>query len=191
MRGRITAGIHVLGVDDGPFARTHRGDVPVAGVVFRGGTTFDGLLVTRIRRDGWNATDRLVAMIRGSKFAPHLACLLLDGIALGGFNVVDLWALHRATGLGVAAVMRRPPDLDAVRRAVMRLPGGERRWARILAAGPILPAGRVLVQLAGLTPREADHLVRLTATRSHLPEPLRAAHLIAGALVTGQSGRRA
>jgi endonuclease V-like protein UPF0215 family len=38
---------------------------------------------------------------------------------------------------------------------------------------------------------EAQQLLKLTCTRSHIPEALRAAHLIAGGLVKGQSGRRA
>jgi hypothetical protein len=189
MTPRLRPGIHVVGIDDAPDDRSRRGDVLVVGAVYRGGTAFDGLLTTRIRRDGWNATDRIAAMLVASKFHAHLAYVLLDGITVGGFNVIDIHALHRRTGLKVAAVMRRPPDLDAIRRAVQRLPGPERRWTTIRSAGPIHRAGRIHVQLAGLAIEEARALVAVTATRSFVPEPIRAAHLIAGGLVRGESGR--
>jgi endonuclease V-like protein UPF0215 family len=184
-------GVRTIGIDDGPFDRAGRGDVLVAGVVYRGGSTFDGLLTTRVRKDGWNATDRLVEMLDGSKFLRQLHYLMLDGIALGGFNIVDIGRLHRETGLKVLAVMRRKPDLVAIRRALGRVSSPERRWRLLAAAGPILPIGRLHCQLAGLDGDEAARLLTLTCTRSLLPEPLRAAHLIAGGLVTGQSGRRA
>lgn len=187
----IRPGVHCLGIDDGPFERKRHRDVLVVGAVYRGGDVFDGLLTTRVRQDGWNATDRLVAMILGSKFREQLHYVLLDGIALGGFNVVDLDRLHAATGLKLVVVMRRLPDLPGMERALAHLPRAEERLARIRRAGPIEPVGRLYCQLRGLDRAEAEDLVVLTATRSHLPEPLRAAHLIAAGLVTGQSGRAA
>lgn len=163
----------------------------VVGAVYRGGTCFDGLLSTRVRRDGRNATERLIAMLRHSKFLPQLRYAILDGIALAGFNVVDIRALHEQSGLGVMVVMRRSPDMRAIRRALGRLPGFERRWRLIQAAGPIHALAGIHCQLAGMDLEEARALLELTCTRSKLPEPLRAAHLIGGGLVRGQSGRRA
>jgi endonuclease V-like protein UPF0215 family len=59
-------------------------------------------------------------------------------------------------------------------------------------AGAVEPMGRGLfVQRAGLGADEAEALVELSCTRASVPEPLRAAHIIAGALVTGEGGRRA
>ena len=40
--------------------------------------------------------------------------MLLDGIAFGGFNVVDLPALAESLGVPCASVMRRVPDLAAM-----------------------------------------------------------------------------
>jgi hypothetical protein len=187
----IRPGVHCLGIDDGPFERKRHRDVLVVGALYRGGDVFDGLLTTRVRQDGWNATDRLTAMIQGSKFREQLHYVLLDGIALGGFNLVDLDRLHAETGLKLMTVMRRLPDLGAMERALAHLPRSRDRLERLGRAGPIVPVGRLFCQLRGMDPAEAEDLVALTATRSHLPEPLRAAHLIAAGLVTGQSGRAA
>jgi len=48
----------------------------------------------------------------------------------------------------------------------------------------------VYVQRVGLTPEQADRVIRRFAVHSSIPEPLRAAHLIAGGLATGQSRAR-
>jgi hypothetical protein len=191
MAAMIKRGVRIIGVDDGPFDRARRGSVVVAGAVFRGGSELDGLLVTRVRKDGFDATEKLCAMLEGSKFLPQLHYAMLDGIALGGFNVIDLPLLAARTGLKVVVVVRRRPDLDAVRRALARTTRCRRRLAILERAGEIRPLGRLWCQLAGLGDAEAAELLAMTCTRSHLPEPLRAAHLIAGAIVTGQSGRRA
>jgi uncharacterized protein len=178
-------------VDDGPFDRARRGSVLVCGVVYRGGTWFDGLLTTRVQRDGWNATERLLAALHASKFLPQLRYLLLGGVALGGFNLLDLDRLHAQSGLKLLVCMRRPPDLAAMRRALQHLPRPRARWRLVEAAGPIHRLGRLWCQLRGMDAEEAGALLELTCTRALLPEPLRVAHLVAGGLVRGQSGRRA
>lgn len=187
---RLRPGVRVVGFDDGPFDRRSRGDVLVVGAVYRGGDFLEGMVSTRVRRDGRNATDRLVAAVAGSRYAPQLNYLMLDGIAFGGFNVVDIGRLHAETGLPVLVVVRRRPDLAAVRRALLGLPGGRSRWRLIVAAGEPEPCRGLYVQRAGIDADEAEALLELTCTRAKLPEPLRAAHIVAGALVTGQGGRR-
>jgi len=187
----LKPGVRSIGIDDGPFDRDRSREVLVVGAVYRGGATFDGLLTTKIRKDGWNATDRILAMLEGSKFLPQLHYAILDGIALGGFNIVDIDRLHRESGLKVLVAVRKRPDLRAVRRALGRCSRPDERWRLIEAAGEIHPIAELHCQLAGMDLAEARELVALACTRSNLPEPLRAAHLIAGGIVTGQSGRRA
>ncbi len=181
---------HVVGFDDGPFAPTHRGDVLVVGTVYAG-LRLDGILSARVRRDGANATRTLVSLVSGSRFASHLQLVVLQGIALAGFNVVDLHGMHCALGLPVLVVARRAPDLESIRRALLtRIRGGARKWSLIERAGPMERAGRVFVQRAGLTLDEARAVVDGLAVHSALPEPLRAAHLIAAGLVLGESRGR-
>jgi len=187
----IKPGVRTIGIDDGPFDRARAGDVLIAGAIYRGGEIFDGLLTTRIRKDGWNATDKILAMLDGSKFLPQLHYIMLDGIALGGFNIVDIQRLNERTGLKVLVAVRRKPDLRAVRRALERTSRPEKRWEILSRAGEIVRIEKLHCQLTGMDLDEARDLVRLTCTRSHVPEPIRAAHLIAGGLIRGQSGRRA
>lgn len=178
---------NVVGIDDAPFERAHRGDVPIVGAVLTR-TRLDGVLIDRVRRDGANATDRVAHMIGSSPFYEHVQAVLLDGIALAGFNVVDLAALERALDRPVLAVARKEPDLRAIERALKtRVPGGDRKWRAIVRAGPMEPLEGVWVQRAGLSLASAAQIVRDGRANGLLPEALRIAHLIAGAIERGVS----
>jgi endonuclease V-like protein UPF0215 family len=181
---------HVVGFDDGSFPRGHRGDVVVVGAVFSG-PRLEGMLAGRVRRDGANATARLAAMVASSQFAGQLRLILLQGVALAGFNVVDVEALSRRTGLAVLVVARRRPDFAAIRRALLgRVRGGERKWRLIERLGEMEPAAGLYVQRKGITLDEAGRVLSRLALHSHLPEPLRVAHLAAGAFARGRSRGR-
>jgi endonuclease V-like protein UPF0215 family len=182
---------HVIGFDDAPFARSHRGNVLVIGVVFSS-ARLEGVLSGQVRRDGTNATRVLEELCRRSRFRPQLQLVLLQGIAVAGFNVVDLHGLHEALGLPVLVVARRPPRLAAIRAALLgRVRGGARKWRLIERAGPMEPAAGLFVQRAGLSLAEAEAAVRALSLHGRLPEPLRTAHIIASGVVTGESRGRA
>src|SRR5438067_274236 len=178
------------GVVCGRYRASVKSDVMVVGTLYAG-LRLDGVVSGRVRRDGANATRVLAALSRGSRFGAHLHAILLQGIALAGFNVVDLAALHTLTRLPVLVVARRRPDLDAIRRALLqRVPGGRRKWTLIERAGPMEPLRGVFVQRAGMERAEAEALLAATTTQGKLPEPLRVAHLVAGGLGSGASRGR-
>ena len=182
---------HVVGFDDAPFERSHRGDVLVVGAVFAG-DRLDGVISTKVRRDGANAAQRLIDCITGSKYFDQLRAILLQGIAFAGFNVVDLQRLHEATGLPVLVVARYRPDLQAIRKALLeQVRGGARKWRLIEAAGPMEAMAGVCVQRCGITAEHAARLLDGLQQNSRLPEPLRVAHMIAGGVTTGESRHRA
>lgn len=177
----------MVGVDDGPFQRHGTGKVAVVGTVFCD-LRLDGVLSSAVRRDGADATTAIAAMVAGSRFAPQVQLVMLQGIALAGFNVVDIGRLHAALGLPVVVVARRAPDLGAIEAALRgRVRGGAAKWRRIQAAGPMEPLAGVWVQRAGIAAGPCGRLIERLAIHGRLPEPLRVAHLIAGGLVRGQS----
>lgn len=181
----------MIGFDDAPFARGHRGDVTLVGAVCSR-TRLDGVVSGRVRRDGRNATDRMVELVERSQFGGHLQAVLLQGIAVAGFNVVDVHALHERLGVPVLVVARRPPDLAAMRRALRsRVPGGARKWRLIEAAGPMEALRGIQVQRVGLSRPAAEALLRATTLHGKLPEAVRLAHLIASGMTEGRSRGRA
>jgi hypothetical protein len=179
---------HVIGFDDAPFAPAHRGDVLVVGAVFSG-LRLEGVVRGQVRRDGANATRVLAGLVARSRFRVQL--ILLQGIAMAGFNVVDLHGLHEMLGIPAVAVVRRRPNPAAVRSALLRrVRGGARKWALIERLGPVQPLRGVYVQRAGISAADTETVLRRLALNGNLPEPLRTAHLIAGALATGESRHR-
>ena len=127
---------NVVGFDDEPFPKHHRGNVKVVGAVFAT-ERLDGVLVGRVRRDGANATRELIRLVAGSKYAEHLQLVMLQGIALAGFNVVDVKELSRQLGLPALVVARHAPDTQAIRRALLKhVANGLRKWSLIQQLGP-------------------------------------------------------
>jgi uncharacterized protein len=179
-----------LGVDDGPFEIGRQREVLVVGAVYSA-AQFEGLLSTHVRQDGLNATNRLIRMIAGSKFIPQLHIVLLDGITLGGFNIVDLPLLSTSIGLPCIAVMRHQPDPAAIQQALSHLTRSEHRRRTMARAALIHRADSLCFQAAGIDPEIARRVIRSSIVQGNMPECLRAAHLIARGVIKGESGRRA
>jgi endonuclease V-like protein UPF0215 family len=181
---------HAIGFDDFPFSRRYRGNVPIVGAVYAG-TRLEGVLRGEIRRDGRNSTEVLARLVQQSKFGANLQLVFLQGIAMAGFNVVDIHRLAEVLERPVLVVMRRMPDLEAIRDTLLsKVPGGKRKWALIEKAGLPERVAGVYVQRAGLSLEQAEQVIRRFAVHSNIPEPLRTAHLIAGGIATGQSRPR-
>ena len=191
---RVKKEVRILGFDDGPFKRGDR-DVLVVGVVYRGGSFLDGVVSTKVKVDGLDATKKLVALVKKTRFK-DVRVVMLDGLAFGGFNMVDMEALYDKTGLPVIAVTRDMPDFAEIDKALDHLPGKKKRWQCIQKAGtPVAvetkPGRRIYMQYHGLKEEDAKAIVRLSATHSLLPEPIRTAHLIAQGIVLGESKGKA
>jgi len=180
--------IRVLGVDDGKFTPHTESQVPVIGVVFRGGYWLDGVIHTKIAIDGFDATDNIASMVTNSPHHKQLRVIMLNGVTFAGFNVVDIKMLNAETMLPVIAVTREKPDLVGIHEALKNLPESEARWKAVLNAGEIHEVRtrsekeKVFMEVAGLDVDDARRIVRLTSTRSSIPEPLRVAHLVASGI---------
>ena len=184
----IKSEIRVLGVDDGKFAPHTQGSVIVVGVVFRGGCWIEGAMHTTVAIDGLNATEQLASMINSSPHRGQLRLVMLSGVTLAGFNLVDIKKLNLTTGLPIMALTRDKPDLEAIHEALNNLPNTEERWRIVLEAGEIheitCKGSRLYMELAGISLVDASKIVELTSTRSCFPEPLRVAHLIASGITS-------
>jgi len=188
--------IRILGFDDAPFIPRSKGNVPVIGVVFRGGDFLDGVLKTEVKIDGMDATKILTDLINRSKHKEQLRIIMLDGITLGGFNTINISELYEKTGLPVIAINRKKPNLEKIKTALKNFDDFDERWECVKDAGrfyktKIVKNKNIYFQFKGLKRIEAEKIIKLSCTRSLIPEPLRVAHLIASALVKGESGGRA
>jgi hypothetical protein len=194
---QIKPEIRILGVDDGPFEPRSKGEVPLVGAVFRGGRWLEGVLKTHIEQDGTDATERLIEMVNRSRHRGQLRVLMVDGATFAGFNVLDAKEVFRKTGLPVIVISRELPDMADIRKALKHLPGWRDRWKILRGLGKIYPVrtkshgAPIYMQLIGIKRTDAESMVKISSTRSLVPEPLRVAHLIATAIVRGESYGRA
>ena len=111
---------------------------------------------------------------------------MIDGIAFGGFNVIDVERVYKKTRIPLMIVIRKKPDLQKIEKTLLAL-GMENKFRLMQKAGSIFNINKIYVQLKGLDQKKARQLLNLTCTRSLLPEPIRLAHIIATGIVKGES----
>ena len=182
--------IRVIGIDDSPFNKFKDKQCFVVGIFYRGGNYMDGVVSTKVKVDGKDSTIKIVEMVNKCKFKPQLQCILLDGIAVAGFNVIDIQRLSKRTKLPVIVIMRDYPDLKKIKSALVKL-NMKDKIKLLKKAGKVHKIGKIHVQFYGLELSDVKKILKITCTHSFIPEPIRVAHLIAAGVVTGESKGRA
>jgi len=162
----------------------------IVGTIFRAGNWLDRVLSTYIHGDGTDATKKISEMVINSRNIGQLGVIMLDGITFGGFNLINICELFEATDIPVIVIMRRMPDFEGIKNALKRFPDWKNRWANVLEAGKVHKVDgkeSIYIQICGIEIEDAMEVVKLSTTRSAIPEPLRVAHIIAAGIVTGES----
>ncbi|MBN1503054.1 DUF99 family protein [Candidatus Woesearchaeota archaeon] len=182
--------IRVLGIDDSPFNKFEEKKVLVVAALFRGGEFLDGVMSTYVKIDGPDSTSKLIKMINKCKFKPQLHAILLDGIAFGGFNIIDIEELCQETNIPVIVVIRNYPDFDKIGRALIKIKQ-EEKIELLKKAGEVHSFNKIFFQAKGCPLDKAREILKVTTTHAYIPEPLRVAHLIGAGIVYGESRGRA
>jgi endonuclease V-like protein UPF0215 family len=181
---------HVLGIDDAPFEKGQRGPVPIVAVMMEGADLVESVAVSSFPVDGDEATEFLATWISGLRSFTSLQAVILGGITIAGLGLIDIRALTRRLEVPVLTATRRDPSASQLGDALRAAGLGER--LEIVARAP--QAFRLIdglfLSCAGIEREQAVRIVRSTLRKSRLPEPLRVAHLVARALVTGESRGR-
>jgi len=190
---RIKKEVRILGIDDSNFTRTDS-EVLVVGVLVRGGFWIDGVLSTYVKRDGLDATEKITKMILNARYK-DLRAIMLKGITIAGFNLVDIESLNDNTGLPVVVVMRKMPDMNAMEKALTNLNFKAKRLEIIKRAGQIYEGkvqekSDIFFQFKGIEEDDARELIRISSMHSNIPEPLRVSHIIATGVVKGESTKK-
>ena len=190
---KIKEEVRIIAWDDCAF-RFRQKQVLIVGVVFRGGKFLDGLLSTKIKKDGMDATEKLIDSITNSRNYDQLSLIMLDGISYAGFNLIDIKLLNKKTKLPVIAVQRKLPNIKKFNDTMKIFKDYKGRVAIVRKAGKFyrykIPHGEIFYQKCGMGDEYCRKILQLTCVRSNVPEPLRVAHLIASGL-SGESRGRA
>jgi endonuclease V-like protein UPF0215 family len=186
--------VRILAFDDGPFKFSDE-TVPLVGALVRLPNYVEAVMADTITVDGSDADDAIARLVARSRYREQVRLVMLDGAAMGGFNVVDIDRLRVETGLPFATVTRDKPDMKGVRAALRKhFPDWRARHEVLSRREPRkLDTGHnpIYVDCAGIGFEDASELVRRSIVRGAIPEPLRIAHLIATAMAKGESRGRA
>ncbi|AKG91763.1 hypothetical protein GAH_00909 [Geoglobus ahangari] len=178
--------LRFLGIDDS-FSGER---AIVAGVVTEGNCYVEGVMVEEITVDGLDVTEKIVGMVRRSKFREQVRCIFLNGVTFGGFNVADIEVISSSLSVPVIAVMRKRPDFLAIQDALKNVGDAERRMEVIRKAGEVHEVDGVFIQFKGCGYEEAASLLKSATLKGNVPECLRLAHLVASAVIHGESRGR-
>jgi len=170
-----------ISFDDGSFSE-FRGEVVIVGVVMRGNDTVENVVAGKVTIDGNDSTTTIIKLVKETP--QNMNAIFIDGIALGGLNVVDLAEISRETGLPTISITRKKPDFESLKRAVDKTQDPQKKWATVLSNGPLLEYGNLFFQFSGTTESGAKLLIK-ECSRDSLPEGLRLAHIIASGITRG------
>ncbi|UJG42450.1 MAG: DUF99 family protein [Candidatus Heimdallarchaeum endolithica] len=180
--------IRTIGIDDAAFYRNKSKKTFIFGVVTRGYSFVEGILRGEIEIDGLDATEKIIWMIETSKFATQLKAIFLASSTIAAFNVIDMNALYEQLNIPVITILSKKPDEEKIRKALMHLEDGEKRYGILLSNPPmkrikfknkINREFEAIVQFTGINKiYEVKEIIEKATFTSFLPESLRIADLI-------------
>jgi len=182
--------IRILGIDDSPFGFEDE-KAMIVGTLVRVPNYLEGVIKSEVTVDGTDSTEILVKMVSESRFKGQIKLVMIDGIALAGFNVIDLDEVHSSLRIPVLTLTRDKPDFDRMKEALRKHFEDWRERYRLITKAelkvihtkhnPLYACG------IGMDWSELEELVRMSTVRGVVPEPIRMAHLIASAMIKGES----
>ncbi len=182
--------IRLMGIDDSPFTFTDK-KVIVIGVIMRGGEYIEGILKNQVSLDGDDATFVCKRMIENTRHKIQLKAILIDGIALGGFNIVDIESLYNETELPVITITRDKPDFKKIKVALQKNFKDWKTRFNLMEKGKLheikTKHNPIYVKCKGLSLEETKEIINISTIRGVIPEPIRVAHLIASGFKRGES----
>jgi len=177
----VKPGTRALGV-----AESYRGDVSaLAGAVVRASRVVDGFVFSSCTVGGTDATAAVTDLFTELD-REDVRYLLVSGVALAWYNLLDLETLHERAERPVLAVTYEESDgLEASLRAEFEGTALDARLATYRALPPrrrlVVDDHTLYVRSVGLSDGDARDVVRAFTPEGGRPEPLRVARLAARA----------
>lgn len=185
MSDTLKHGVRVLAIAGG-IIRTH--SALMVGVIYRDGT-LEGVLSDKITVDGTDSTATILNMLKRSKFRQQIRIIALNGVALAGFNIVDVKLLEKELKLKGIIITRKKPDRRAFEDALKKSckankikPSSKLEIFRKLSDRKFVKHDEMYVQ--------AENKSLVKAHTAMCFEALRLAHIIASGISEGESRGR-
>lgn len=175
-------GIRVLGIDDSAF-EFEDDTAFLTGVVYRGTEFIEDIQSIEVEVDGEDATGKVLELYE--KFSNHhqIKAILTDGIAFGGFNLVDIEEVAEETGKPVVAVTKNRPDRKDFREAMKKTENYDKRFEEFEDPVKVeLEDGCCFIQFSGCSREDAESFVEKNIVYGQVPESIRVADMVGRAL---------
>ena len=180
-------GVRYIAIASGPIEKGTA--TTLIGVIFRD-NYIEGLLSTKIKIDGTDSTGKIIKMVKKSRFREQIRILLFNGIALAGLNIINPAELEKRLCSKVVLLNRRKQNAKELVNALnefsrMTKTDVKERIAIVEDNGKMdaLRANGLFLQSS----LDKIYLQRFSKTAF---EALRAAHIIARGISTGESKGR-
>ena len=180
-------GIRVLGISES-FRKGVSKKSVLAGIVMRGDLLIDGFAITTITVGGLDATQgvlNIYAMLNRK----DINAIMLNGVIIAWYNVIDLEKIYNETKVPIIAVTYEESEekldkyfkenfpKDYEKRIEIYRRNGEREKIQLKTGHT------VLVRYLGMRRDEAKGLLNKFIRQGAIPEPLRVSRLLARSLM--------
>jgi len=180
-------GLRVLGISESFQKEKSRKSV-LAGVVIRADLIIDGFAATTITLGGFDATDGIIRIFDIID-RTDVNVLMLNGVVIAWFNVIDLNLLREKLNIPIIAVTYEESQEPLKKYFREYFPESWERKMEIYDKNGerehmVLRTGhKVFVRYLGMLQREAKSLLDKFTIQGSIPEPLRISRLLARSLM--------
>ncbi len=184
--------VRFLGIDDSHFERKKQKCAKLIGAIVRKNDLLEGILIKEIAIDGLDASEKIIEMVKESKYKDQIKTIFLNGITFAGFNIVDVEFLFKNLKMPIIIFIRKYPNFNKIFDALKKhFKDYEKRIEIIKKAGNVYKILNAYYQFFGIDLENAKKLIKESIKVGNVPECIRIAHLIASALEIGESKGRA
>ncbi len=176
-------GIRVFGVAES-FTRSGTGKSILAGIVMRRDLIVDGIVFGRATIEGDDATESIASMYT-SLSRDDINCILLDGLVISMYNIVDGERVSQIAGIPVIAITFEDSGglEDSIRHHFVNWQSKLEKYQKLGRREQVtLQTGKNLfIRYWGVSQRRALALLNSFTLQGSIPEPIRVAKLAARA----------
>ncbi|MGC8582026.1 MAG: DUF99 family protein [Thermoplasmata archaeon] len=186
--------IRIFAIDDSPFRFSDK-DTYAVGVICRLPVYIEGINIFSVDVDGNDSTEKIISVVNQSRFKENIKAIIVNGIALAGFNVIDIASIYAKTDIPVVTVSRKIPDMNTIKKTLeKKFIDWKDKWKLIKKNEiHIMERGvhRLSFSYIGIEEKNARDLIEKSIYKGNYPEALRIAHIIASAIKKGESKGKA
>lgn len=114
---QLKRGVRILALNGAPFRKGAEGSERVIGIIGRQGS-IEGALSFKVEIDGTDSTEQLIKSVKKSRFSEQIKLIAVNGITVGGLNILDFERIAKELDVGIVGITRRKPRSSLLKKAL-------------------------------------------------------------------------